>query len=624
MGNKQNSSNKSYYNLIQKEIKNSYDYIQISEFNQQYSMKKNKFVIDNSKKINLIKTQEKMIDWKAYLLNELSTRETQGWKPNLYYFISRLPHNYKIYLFENEIFTEQYVLLNFPQYYLKDSKRKNEPILFLFGTDELEYYSSKEKIGEKIREEKRNDIQKDKNIKRSLIKGSLTEDEIFIDNQELSNNKILNKYNSYKIREHIILIQRQLKEKEHPIHIIINKFCEDYSVNINSHLKVLKETKSNLNIEKIKYQVIKDIQTFIEIISVALKLFYAKTINYEFFISERDEFFNLICFILFNENILYQSLFELFELSNEKNTKDLLDKKIILGNLTTKDAGITTKFRLDDETRKMKENIDKNLKENKEIKEEEIDANHKKKNGVINYFERIDDIQRLNTALPETKKHENNNLENNKIINRFTAFTHRGDNIINFINNNNQFNNLFKEDQKERRPTIKTYKEFIDKINSPNTTLIEKFEDDMDENPSQLDIPKLEDLNNDLKIPYGEAIEYIQKINEYHAPLDKLTVIALTSVLINDSIDEFWKETKNISAKFLTIDADQLMSIYLYIVNNMNLSSIYNHLDFIRHFTGESTKNSMFGFYFTVMEGCLSLIKEANTKKDLIENNDNY
>ena len=104
---------------------------------------------------------------------------------------------------------------------------------------------------------------------------------------------------------------------------------------------------------------------------MALKLFYAKVINYEFFISERDEFFNLICFILFNENNLYPNLFELFELSNEENTKALIDKINKLGNLTLKEAGVSTKFCLDDETKKMKEKFDKNLNENKEVQEEE-------------------------------------------------------------------------------------------------------------------------------------------------------------------------------------------------------------------------------------------------------------
>jgi hypothetical protein len=49
-----------------------------------------------------------------------------------------------------------------------------------------------------------------------------------------------------------------------------------------------------------KDQVIKDIQTFNEIISISLKLFYSKLINYQIFRSEKDEFINIICYFLFN------------------------------------------------------------------------------------------------------------------------------------------------------------------------------------------------------------------------------------------------------------------------------------------------------------------------------------
>ena len=607
MGNKQNSSNKSYYNLIQKEIKNSYDYIQTSEFNQKYSMKKNKFVIDNSKKINLIKTQEKMIDWKAYLLNELSTRETQGWKPNLYYFISRLPHNYKIYLFENEIFTEQYALLNFPLYYLKDSKRKNEPILFLFGTDELEYYSSKEKIGEKIREEKRNDIQKDKNIKRSLIKGSLTEDEIFIDNQELSNNKILNKYNSYKIREHIAIIRKQIEDIKHPINIIITKFAEIYTEKLNKEYKTLKEENIPKEIIRIKENVINDIQTFIEIISVALKLFYAKTINYEFFISERDEFINLICFILFNQEKLYNSIFKLFELSNEQKYKNLQNQIKNIGIIEPKDAGISTRFCLDDN--------------NKEI---EIISKNIKKRGIVNLLEKIEIRERFNT--PREQKiiiEEENNIKNIKIEepkkSKYGSFYVSKNDILNLPKNTK--NNKEKKD--ERRPTISSYRSFSEKINSLDETLIEKYQDDLDENPSLLHFPSIDEYNNNLKKPYGEVINYISTINDYHIPLDKLTIIALSSVLITDCVNNFWKYVKGLPEKYLNIDADELMSIYLYIVYNINLPSIYTQLDFINYFTGNATKQSMVGYYYTTIEGCLNFIMKVNNKEDLVNYDEN-
>ena len=43
-----------------------------------------------------------------------------------------------------------------------------------------------------------------------------------------------------------------------------------------------------------------------------------KVINYEYFLDEKDEVFDLVSSILFNKTKFYKSLFELFELSNEK------------------------------------------------------------------------------------------------------------------------------------------------------------------------------------------------------------------------------------------------------------------------------------------------------------------
>jgi hypothetical protein len=80
-------------------------------------------------------------------------------------------------------------------------------------------------------------------------------------------------------------------------------------------------------IEDTKEKIIKNIQFFIKIMSVALKLFYMKAINYNVFVSERDEFTNLICYILFKDKDFYKSLFNLFELSNIKNNEDLKSKK---------------------------------------------------------------------------------------------------------------------------------------------------------------------------------------------------------------------------------------------------------------------------------------------------------
>ena len=103
-------------------------------------------------------------------------------------------------------------------------------------------------------------------------------------------------------------------------------------------------------------------------------------------------------------------------------------------------------------------------------------------------------------------------------------------------------------------------------------------------------------------------------------PLEKLTLLALISVFITESVDNYWrKEINTFPQKLFTIDADELMSIYLYIIYNMNDSSIFAELDFIQSFTTNITKQSMVGYYYTTVNGCLNFILSVDDKKALVQ-----
>ena len=609
MGGKQSSPKKSYYKLITKEIKNSYDYIQTSEFNRRYSTQMNKFIEDKKKKKKKQIIEEDIIDWKLYLLNKLHTKEINTWKSSLYNYVINdfdIKHE-EIYKLENKIFIQQFILLSFPQIHLGDKELKSGPILSLFSKEELKEYSEKSRKRSKKRRKKNFNKEDDR-----LTIGTVLEGEINIESKNLSDNKIKVEYNSYKIREHLNIIQRQLKERRHPINDIISKFREIYSIHIKNDLEALKIDKKMNEIEEKKHYIIKDIQTFIEITSVALKIFYSKTINYKFFVSERDEFFNLICFILFNDNDkeFYNSIFELFELSNEQKTKDLQDKIKKLGKLNPKEVGVSDKFCLDEAHKKIW-----NKKESNEIEENLIIQ--KKKTGIVDFFEKIDYLK--NRVSSFTDERSNMEIERDSKV----AFIRSVTGDYTYYSSKKSKKVEIKEEKKEDRQTILCYKDFSEKINSPNTTLKEKYQEDLDENPSQLHFPSIDELNNDLKIPYGEVIKYISTIKNYNTPLDKLTIIALSSVLVTDCVDNFWKDVKDLPPRYLNIDADQLMSIYLYIVYNMDLSSIYTQLDFINFFTGEKTKKSIIGYYYTTFDGCISFIMAANIKQDLVNNDNN-
>ena len=399
-----------------------------------------------------------------------------------------------------------------------------------------------------------------------------------------------NKYYSYQVRKHIDLIRRQLDNPKHPIYIIIKKFSEIYFNYLN---KCYDKVKNNEDInKKTKDSVIKDIQDFIDIIAIALKLFYMKSINYDYFEHEKDEFINLVCQILFNQKNFEKELFKFFELSNKEKQSQFKQKKKVLGDITPKDVGISIKFRLDKETENFKKN---NNYGNESIKEE---------TGIVKYFKDLD-IE-VEEKLRRSFRIEVGELEmvssfnDQRKMNLFVSDRSRAESIDkNFIYKPKKKNN-----KRESTESISSYKEFSEKYN--NSSFFSEFD---------IKIEK-DDIHN----PYGKAIEFIELIKYYKTPLEKLTIIALESALITTSVNSFWKEQKNLPNNFLRIDADELLSIYLYIICKMNTDTIFTQLDYIQNFIGLASKQSLVGYFYTTVEGCIKFLISAKSKENLAYN----
>ena len=668
-----------FYKMAQEKMGKSYRQIHKNKLYSNFIVNTNKFVADRKKIYKNINSEDwNNIDWKSLLIDKFYSQDKKSWKYKLYMLISvdkdKYFTNYRLYLLQNKFFVEQFYHLNLPPVNKKIFGNIHVPIMTILTQEELKNYSEK-KI-KKRKKEKNESIEielknvdiktekeydEDEDKYNSIINRKLTEANVI--GKEPANNgsnkdeeEFINKLNSYRIQRLINLIRVSIEEikdeenkliikKTHPIYIIIDKFskyfteelnqwfdcfkdkvpelhsfiknakynCGDDLIKENSSIsssskedimtfiiknkledKIDDELKEEINYKKM--QVIKDIQSFIDTTSISLKLFYSKSINYQLFISEKDEFINLISYFLFKENDFYNIIFNLFELSNIEKYKKLRDKKNSLGELSTKDAGINQKFRLDENNKK---NIDVHSNEKKE------------KPGIIQYFEKIDEFKERYASFNEKVSKESSNFSKQKF-----DFTYSFD----YNNKKNKIkNNKNKEKSIQRSNTIITYKEFSEIINKNDTTLKEKLEADMDNNPSTIDFPEIKDSKNELNIPYGEAIYYFKNIKDYNIPLDKLTIIALVSVLITDCIDEFWKtEMENFDSEFLKVDADELTSIYLFIIYNFDLPSLYTQLDFIENFTGSITKQSMIGYYFTSVVGSLEFIMSSDKKEDLL------
>ena len=576
------NTKKSYYELLRKNMKKSYDLIEINEFNQEFSFKISQFNSTKKRTKNFDILIGETFDWKFYLLNKLEKKLNAigNWENELNTFIETeftYKKTYENYFLENKIFLNQFYLRNNPQQALNDSKGLHEPLLtLLFDTNEIETYF--------------NEISKLPDRLRTFTNGKLRNSEKSFLSENILDEKNQNKYYSYQVRKHIDLIRRQLDNPKHPIYIIIKKFSEIYFNYLN---KCYDKVKNNEDInKKTKDSVIKDIQDFIDIIAIALKLFYMKSINYDYFEHEKDEFINLVCQILFNQKNFEKELFKFFELSNKEKQSQFKQRKKVLGDITPKDVGISIKFRLDKETENFKKN---NNYGNKSIKEE---------TGIVKYFKDLD-IE-VEEKLRRSFRIEVGELEmvssfnDQRKMSLFVSDRSRAESIDkNFIYKPKKKNN-----KRESTESISSYKEFSEKYN--NSSFFSEFD---------IKIEK-DDIHN----PYGKAIEFIELIKYYKTPLEKLTIIALESALITTSVNSFWKEQKNLPNNFLRIDADELLSIYLYIICKMNTDTIFTQLDYIQNFIGLASKQSLVGYFYTTVEGCIKFLISAKSKENLAYN----
>ena len=576
------NTKKSYYELLRKNMKKSYDLIETNEFNQEFSFKISQFNSTKKRTKNFDILIGETFDWKFYLLNKLEKKLNAigNWENELNTFIETeftYKKTYENYFLENKIFLNQFYLRNNPQQALNDSKGLHEPLLtLLFDKNEIETYF--------------NEISKLPDRLRTFTNGKLRNSEKSFLSENILDEKNQNKYYSYQVRKHIDLIRRQLDNPKHPIYIIIKKFSEIYFNYLN---KCYDKVKNNEDInKKTKDSVIKDIQDFIDIIAIALKLFYMKSINYDYFEHEKDEFINLVCQILFNQKNFEKELFKFFELSNKEKQSQFKQKKKVLGDITPKDVGISIKFRLDKETENFKKN---NNYGNESIKEE---------TGIVKYFKDLD-IE-VEEKLRRSFRIEVGELEmvssfnDQRKMNLFVSDRPRAESIDkNFIYKPKKKNN-----KRESTESISSYKEFSEKYN--NSSFFSEFD---------IKIEK-DDIHN----PYGKAIEFIELIKYYKTPLEKLTIIALESALITTSVNSFWKEQKNLPNNFLRIDADELLSIYLYIICKMNTDTIFTQLDYIQNFIGLASKQSLVGYFYTTVEGCIKFLISAKSKENLAYN----
>ena len=116
-------------------------------------------------------------------------------------------------------------------------------------------------------------------------------------------------------------------------------------------------------------------------------------------------------------------------------------------------------------------------------------------------------------------------------------------------------------------------------------------------------------------IPYQSCIELIKTIKLEQSPIGKINVLYSMGNEVIKDINNIWKPLeKYLPKNYLSVDGDELIKIFAYIIIKAKMPEILSHLSFIKNFTTKDTKSSMIGYYYTTIEAGVILAKKMEEK----------
>ena len=105
------------------------------------------------------------------------------------------------------------------------------------------------------------------------------------------------------------------------------------------------------------------------------------------------------------------------------------------------------------------------------------------------------------------------------------------------------------------------------------------------------------------------AIEKFRELETSYTPIEKLEIISSTNDLICESVDYIWKDNLEINPDKLVIDADNFLSIYIYIGIKSGLKNVKSYLWIIKQLGRKNLQNGKLGYYLTTLEACILQIE---------------
>ena len=119
-----------------------------------------------------------------------------------------------------------------------------------------------------------------------------------------------------------------------------------------------------------------------------------------------------------------------------------------------------------------------------------------------------------------------------------------------------------------------------------------------------IDTPRFEGQD---EFGYGKAIRRLIELKTIANPMHKLMCILDTTQRICECIDDYWKFS-DINRDKLIINADQILSIFIYVVMKAKITNMNSHVRLINEFVGPEVQRGNPGYYIATIEACLEHI----------------
>jgi hypothetical protein len=121
-----------------------------------------------------------------------------------------------------------------------------------------------------------------------------------------------------------------------------------------------------------------------------------------------------------------------------------------------------------------------------------------------------------------------------------------------------------------------------------------------------------------LPVPYYSAINLLKNIKNYKTPFEKIVILAALSDQVMESVSTFWSSMQNyVKNTFLNIEADEIMSIFVFIVIRAQMPELFIESKIISNFTTPSTRAFNIAYNLTLMEASLETITKMENSKEL-------